>query len=116
MDLSDGLARDLSRLCLASGVGARVELTAIPVSPALRAGAPSLGLDPMELAIGGGEDYELLATLPPADVGVARDELRDRFGVPLTVIGAVVEGSGLTGVGDDGREAPMPPSGWDHFA
>jgi thiamine-monophosphate kinase len=116
MDLSDGLARDLSRLCLASGVGARVELAAIPVSPALRAGAPSLGLDPMELAIGGGEDYELLATLPPADVGVARDELRDRFGVPLTVIGAVVEGSGLTGVADDGREAPMPPSGWDHFA
>ena len=67
MDLSDGLAKDLSRLCLASGVGAHLDLGAVPVSPALRAAAPMLGIDALELAIGGGEDYELLATLHPDD-------------------------------------------------
>jgi thiamine-monophosphate kinase len=116
MDLSDGLAKDLSRLCLASGAGARVDLGAVPVSPALRAAAPTLGVDPIELATGGGEDYELLATFGEADVARAREELRERFGVRLTVVGAIVEGAGLTAVGADGRETTLHPSGWDHFA
>jgi thiamine-monophosphate kinase len=116
MDLSDGLAKDLSRLCLASGVGARLELAAIPVAAALTDAAPTLGVDPLELALGGGEDYELLATLGPADVGRATQELRERFGVRLSVVGAVVEGTGLTGAGADGRQTPLGPSGWDHFA
>jgi thiamine-monophosphate kinase len=116
MDLSDGLAKDLSRLCLASGVGARLELAAIPVAAALTDAAPTLGVDPLELALGGGEDYELLATLGPADVGRATQELRERFGVRLSVVGAVVEGTGLTGAGADGQPTPLGPSGWDHFA
>jgi thiamine-monophosphate kinase len=115
MDLSDGLARDLSRLCLASGVGARVELDAVPVSAALREAAPSLGVDALELAIGGGEDYALLATLDPGAVDVARDVLDERFGVPLTVVGAIVEGAGLTAIDAAGGEAPLEPAGWDHF-
>jgi thiamine-monophosphate kinase len=116
MDLSDGLAKDLSRLCVASGVGARLDLAAIPVSTALRDAAPSLGVDPLELALGGGEDYELLATLGPDGVERATEELRERFGVPLTVVGAVVEGTGVTGTSADGRETVLRPSGWDHFA
>jgi thiamine-monophosphate kinase len=116
MDLSDGLAKDLSRLCLASGVGARLELAAIPVAAALTDAAPALGVDPLELALGGGEDYELLATLGPADVGRATEELRERFGVRLSVVGAVVEGTGLTGAWADGQQTPLGPSGWDHFA
>ncbi|MGZ5292014.1 MAG: thiamine-phosphate kinase [Actinomycetota bacterium] len=116
MDLSDGLAKDLSRLCLASGVGARVELPSVPVSPALRDAAPSLGVDALELAVGGGEDYELLATLAPATVERARAELADRFGVTLTAVGSIVEGTGVTSVDADGREAPLEPTGWDHFA
>jgi thiamine-monophosphate kinase len=116
MDLSDGLAKDLSRLCLASGVGARLDVDAIPVSAALADAAPALGVDPLELALGGGEDYELVATLGPADVDLATEELHERFGVRLSVIGAVVEGTGVTGVWADGREAGLRPSGWDHFA
>ncbi|MGZ5353764.1 MAG: thiamine-phosphate kinase [Actinomycetota bacterium] len=116
MDLSDGLAKDLSRLCLASGVGARVELPSVPVSPALRDAALSLGVDALELAVGGGEDYELLATPAPAAVERARAELADRFGVTLTAVGSIVEGTGVTSVDADGREAPLEPSGWDHFA
>lgn len=116
MDLSDGLAKDLSRLCLASGVGARLDLGAVPVSPALGAAAAMLGIDALELAIGGGEDYELLATLHPDDAEVARLELEERFDVPLTVLGTVVEGSALVAVDAEGRETPVGATGWDHFA
>jgi thiamine-monophosphate kinase len=116
MDLSDGLAKDLARLCRASGVGARVELGAVPVSTALREGAGSLDLDALSLALGGGEDYELLATLGPGDADVARRELDERFGVQLTAVGTITEGPGLVAVDADGGEAPLDAVGWDHFA
>lgn len=115
MDLSDGLAKDLSRLCIASGVAGRVELAAVPVADALREGAGSLGVDALALALGGGEDYELLATMAPADVEVARRELDERFGVALTAVGTIVEGSGLVAVEADGAETPLEPVGWEHF-
>jgi thiamine-monophosphate kinase len=114
MDLSDGLAKDLSRLCAASGCGARIRLDAVPVSDALRDGAGTLGVDPLDLAVSGGEDYELLATLDATAFDRARDELDERYGVTLTEIGVVVE-DGLVAV-DAGGERPLEPSGWDHFS
>jgi thiamine-monophosphate kinase len=116
MDLSDGLAKDLSRLCESSGVGARVELDAVPIAEALRAASTTLGVDPLELALGGGEDYELLAAIDPAAVERATVELSDRFGVTLTRVGSIIEGRGVVAVGVDGREAPLRPKGWDHFS
>lgn len=115
MDLSDGLAKDLSRLCLESGVGARVELGKVPVAQALREEAGLLGVDPLELAIGGGEDYELLATIDLTDIERARSELDERFGVALTEVGVIIEG-GLVAVDTGGNEAPLEPKGWDHFS
>lgn len=107
MDVSDGLAIDLSRLGRASGVGARVALDDVPIA----AGA-TLGD-----ALGGGEDYELLATLPgDAAVEASRSELREAFGVPLTEIGRIVDGEGLTAIEADGTEHRLEPSGWDHFS
>ncbi len=114
MDLSDGLAKDLSRLCEASGCGARIRLDAIPIAEALRAGAPALGVDPIELAVSGGEDYELLVTLDATAFDRARDELHERFGVTLTEVGVITE-DGLLAVGPTG-ERPLEPKGWDHFA
>jgi thiamine-monophosphate kinase len=116
MDLSDGLAMDLSRLCIASGVGARVYLAEVPISDAVGSAAFALGLDPVELAISGGEDYELLATLAPADVEPARERLRERFGVTLTQVGDIVEGRELVAVDAHGAEWTLEPQGWDHFA
>ena len=116
MDLSDGLAKDLSRLCLASGVGARVELAAVPISPALASGAETLGVEALALALGGGEDYELLATLDPSRVGDVAAELAEVFGVPLTRVGTIGDAPGVVAVGEDGRETPLEPTGWDHFA
>lgn len=115
IDLSDGLAKDLSRLCRESGVGARVELPRVPVAEPLRRGAPLLGVDPLDLALSGGEDYELLATIDLTHVGRAREELDERFGVTLTEVGVIIE-DGLVAVDAEGRQSPLEPKGWDHFA
>jgi thiamine-monophosphate kinase len=114
MDLSDGLAKDLSRLCAASGCGARIRADAVPVSDALRAASDALGVDALELALSGGEDYELLATLDATAFDRARGELQERFGVTLTEVGVIID-EGLVRVDADG-ERPLEPKGWDHFS
>ena len=115
MDLSDGLAKDLSRLCSASGVGARVDLPRVPVAEALRLAAGFLGVDPAELALTGGEDYELLATIDLTNLARARGDLRERFGVTLSDVGVIID-EGLVAVDAEGRQSPLEPTGWDHFA
>ncbi|HAM51347.1 MAG TPA: thiamine-phosphate kinase [Nitrospiraceae bacterium] len=67
IDISDGLFIDLSRICDESGVGARVCLGQVPISPQMKKAAYALGLDPYALATSGGEDYELLFTAPPQE-------------------------------------------------
>ena len=114
MDISDGLAKDLSRMCTESGVGARLDVAAVPVSPWLEPLAASLGADPLELALSGGEDYELLVAMETSDVPQAREELRSRFGVPLSEVGEVIE-EGLVALWPDGEERPLEPRGWEHF-
>jgi thiamine-monophosphate kinase len=104
MDISDGLALDLSRLCAASGVGARLTVSDVPL-------ADGATLDD---GLRGGEDYELLASLPDlGSVHAARAAIADTFGVPLTAIGEITP-DGLTAV-TDGREATLEAKGWDHF-
>ena len=106
IDVSDGLARDLARLCEASGVGVRLDPAAVPAHPAAAEGE----------ALGGGEDYELLATMPSAGaVADAAGELADVFATPLTAIGTITT-EGLETVDDSGKTHPLEPSGWDHFA
>jgi len=116
IDLSDGMAKDLSRVCTESGVGAAVHLPSVPVAPALESLRAATGTDPLALALGGGEDYELLAALPADSVPVATEHLRQRFGTALTDIGEFRSGDRLVGVDEGGNEAPLAPSGWDHFA
>jgi len=106
IDVSDGLARDLARLCEASGVGVRLDPATVPAHPAAAEGE----------ALGGGEDYELLATMPSAGaVAGAAGELADVFATPLTAIGTITT-EGLQTVDDSGKTHPLEPSGWDHFA
>lgn len=114
IDVSDGLARDLGRLCAASGVGARVHLSAIPVAPELHRLAEVVPVDPLDAALSGGDDYELLGTMPAESVDVARTELEEAFGVTLTEIGAIIEGAGMVAVDAEGGERPLAPRGWDH--
>jgi thiamine-monophosphate kinase len=106
IDVSDGLAMDLTRLCEASGVGVRLDLAKIPAHPAAAEGE----------ALGGGEDYELIATMPSdAAASAAAAELREVFGVPFTTIG-LITASGLETVDEDGTSRRLERRGWDHFA
>ena len=116
MDVSDGLAKDLSRLCEASEVAGAVVLADVPIALSLKELADVLPhIDPLALALEGGEDYELLATLPPGAVAPAASKLADRFGTQLTEIGEIREGRGLIAIESDGTERPLEPRGWDHF-
>lgn len=115
IDLSDGLSLDLARVCQESGVGARVRVPDLPLAPGLTDLAQATGVDPHELALHGGEDYELLAALPPEAVDEARARIAERFGTRLTTIGEIVEGDGVVAVRGD-EESALEPKGWDHFA
>lgn len=105
MDLSDGLASDVRRLAEASGVGVEIDIARVPVAPHARRVAEARGWDVERMALGGGEDYELLVALPAGQLG--------SVGVDLVQIGEVVE-EGLWIVRDGVREA-LAANGWDHF-
>jgi thiamine-monophosphate kinase len=112
MDLSDGLSTDLNRLCRASGVGARIReasLPAVRVPVSLRGG----GIDALKLARDGGEDYQLLFTVPARD---ARRIPSQRGGVRITEIGEIIRGRRISIISADGTHTPLSPRGWDHFA
>jgi thiamine-monophosphate kinase len=111
MDLSDGLSSDLPRLCAASDVGARMESAKIPRVPC-SALEPTRGLDPLQLALHGGDDYELLFTAAPHNARVMPKSFR---GTDLTAIGKITEKQKLVLLEENGRERRLVPGGWDPF-
>jgi len=109
MDVSDGLIQDLGHICRASGVGAVVEAAKVPLSAAARAANT-----PLASLLAGGDDYELLVTAPPgAEAAIAAASAA--AGVPLTAIGRIVEGEGVTVMDADGRTLDLGRGGWRHF-
>jgi thiamine-monophosphate kinase len=111
MDLSDGLSSDLARMCVASGVGARVEETRIPRVQTSNA-VLIHGQDPVQLALHGGDDYELLFTVPARKAKL----LPQTFGgVRLTAIGKITRIQDLIILDKNGVTKPLVPSGWDPF-
>jgi thiamine-monophosphate kinase len=112
MDLSDGLIGDLPKLAQASGLAARVDIEALPLSTALR-NAVSLS-QARDWALAGGEDFELLFAVPPKrfkDLQGAADQLN----LTLTPIGELRAGAGVTW-SLNGEEFAPRVSGYDHFA
>jgi thiamine-monophosphate kinase len=115
MDLSDGLGSDVYRICEESRVGAAIDAAALPISSDVRSAAAALGVDPLGLALYGGEDFELLIAVPTDAVEILAAVSRG-VGTALTVIGAVREKSdGVTLRLPDGS-ARLLAGGWDHFA
>jgi thiamine-monophosphate kinase len=114
IDVSDGLAGDLLHICEASAVSIRIEADAIPILPEVVTIAHFAGREPLELALFGGEDYELLFTVSPDRAATLTHELFSATGVQATLIGKVVEGTGLT-LTRNGINESLPARGWDHL-
>jgi thiamine-monophosphate kinase len=112
IDISDGLGGDARQLAEASAVAARIELSALPVADGVEAVAGASGIDPLELATAGGEDYELLVALPPDRVEEASGAL-DSLGLRLTTIGEMTGGEGVDLIDPDGSSRPA--RGFDHL-
>jgi thiamine-monophosphate kinase len=113
MDLSDGIASDLRHIITRSGAGARVEAAALPISEAARAAAALLGANPLDWALWGGEDYELLFTLAPDALPRLASLLADT-GVTAAPVGVITEGGYLL-VTPDRDAQPLSPEGFAHF-
>ena len=109
MDVSDGLADDLGKMCAASSVAAVIYADQVPAPDALRRAFPD---DWLDLALYGGEDYVLLFTAPPELMAAAIDQLP-----AAAVIGAITDGPpGTVAVLDSAnRPRPRGGAGWDHF-
>jgi thiamine-monophosphate kinase len=107
IDISDGLLQDLGHVSKASSVGFELELARLPIAAELTRVAPTLGLDAAALALGGGEDYELLFT---ADQAMATTGHGTR-------IGTAVQAPGIRIVDAQGQSVSAPSvGGFEHFA
>jgi len=108
IDISDGLISDLNQICKASQVGARVEIDRVPIEPTVRAQFSDKSL---ELALSGGEDYELLFAAGAEVI----DKVKRAASCPITVIGEIVAGKGVTLVDRQGNPSNLGKAGWEHF-
>lgn len=113
MDLSDGLADAVRQLAEASGTGAKIDASAVPVHPGAVEWFQSLGKDPLDATIGGGDDYELLFTVSSRRMGRLRGVSRLLRGVPITRIGELTKDNSIDLV-RGGVSGPLP-HGFSHF-
>ena len=112
MDVSDGLAGDLAKLCRASGVAAEIDVSRVPLSDAAQA---ALAVDPtlIETILTGGDDYEILLTLPPERLYAFRAAAQ-KAGIEITEIGRVVAGEGARFL-QEGKAMTFAKPSYSHF-
>jgi thiamine-monophosphate kinase len=113
IDVSDGLLADLGHVCAASGVGAEIEADALPVLPALAASFDAKTC--RDLALAGGDDYELCFTAHSALEKEIVEALA-RAGCRATRIGRIVMGSGVRALDADAHDIEVAHPGWEHFS
>lgn len=113
MDISDGLARDLRRMCAASATSAVLDAAAVPVSVAVQESATAARL---RHALTDGEDYELLFTVDREKAGDFSSAWRAFSPLPCSRIGVMTEsGADRVTIDIDGAVRPLPEGGWDHL-
>ena len=113
MDVSDGLAGDLDKLCRASGVGAEIDVAQVPLSPAARS---VLTIEPalIRTILTGGDDYEIVCTIPDTQDDVFNAAARVA-GVPVRRIGRIVAGKEARFLGDNGKPLRFAHASFSHF-
>ena len=109
IDISDGLASDLNHICKDSGVAARVAVDSIPLAPGLK---EFFGEEALDLALGGGEDYELIFTAPSETMSKVLKEASFK----VTVVGDILPGQGISFLGSEGKMINVRMAGWEHFS
>jgi thiamine-monophosphate kinase len=114
IDLSDGLGGDAAHLAEAGGVAVKIGAASLPLGDGVAALAAAAGLDPLLLAVSGGEDYELLATVPAGAVDEASARIETAGETSLTTIGEIAEGQGVEIRLPGGGQ--LEAGGHDHFA
>ncbi|MEN3185173.1 MAG: thiamine-phosphate kinase [Atribacterota bacterium] len=114
IDVSDGLIQDLSHVTEKSGVGAVLEASAIPVSSLLRAWCNEKGENPLQFALQGGEDFELLFTVQAKCAPDVVREIEQSCGVKAWIIGEIVREKGIY-LRKNGETVPVELVGWNHF-
>jgi len=110
IDISDGLSSDLSHICEQSRVGAEIRSDRIPISPALMKLSVGLTMPALSYALSGGEDYELLFTVPPGKI-----KRLQSLHIPVTEIGTIKRGKTMLLVDGSNRKRGLQPGGYDHF-
>lgn len=116
IDISDGLAGDMNHICSLSKVGAKIWAYEIPISQATREVAQKLKRDPLDFALYGGEDFELLFTCRPERTQEAMDILKKRTKTSVSRIGEITpRRGGLQLISTDGKSTRLEPKGYEHF-
>ena len=117
IDISDGLASEVHHICEESGTGARIYMSDIPLSDNVRRVAECTGKKPHDLALYGGEDFELLFTCQPDKASLLTKEMLAACGTPLTVVGQIIGASHSVTMEDaSGNILRLGPRGYNHFA
>ena len=115
IDVSDGVMGDLLHICKSSGKGAEIDGAGVRISPDFSEAALAAGADPLEWALSGGEDYELIFTAAPEAVETLKKMLIDQTGTSCERIGSITAGTDISLRLSDGTRTVPAAKGWDHF-
>ncbi len=115
MDISDGLASEVNHICRESGVGAVIWSESIPVSAATREFCAKAEISDLDLALLGGEDYELVFTAGKQDATHIAEAIEARTGTPVTVVGEVRDAAKGVKISTGAVERDLLPAAYDHF-
>jgi thiamine-monophosphate kinase len=111
IDISDGLAAEVNHICDKSGTGAEIAVADIPIHPAVRLAARLTGKDPLDFALSGGEDFELLFSISPEN-----RQLLEKKGIQTVAIGWITEAVSNRMLSfPDGKRMPLS-GGYNHFS
>jgi len=113
IDLSDGLSSDLHHLCKESNAGALITASSVPLDDDVKRLCGRRALDPLALALHGGEDFELLFTVAPENISRLPKKVD---GVPISHIGEVTPETGMIVIKEGNRTWRLQPDGFEHFA